>query len=307
MWKLGEKSGATATLTGVVPFGEQLALARISRDPGRKPCLEHYAETAVDPDPGRSLEHLIHAEAGNRNRLTLVTPWEAYRILLVDAPDVPAHELRSALRWKIKDLIDFHVDDALIDVFELPADSRLGEARARLYCIAARIEVIRDLIERVDETGGKLAVIDIPEMCVRNLAALVPEDRDGLVSVHLEAQRGLVVITRQHTLYLARRLEFGTALLTQDPLAVEQLALEIQRSIDYCDRHFHLAMPRTVLLLPSGEAATPLPQALAQQTGLDVRLLDLNACLGGERKLKPAEQIHGLLAIGAALRLERSA
>ncbi|MHB1543794.1 MAG: hypothetical protein ACYCS1_03120 [Gammaproteobacteria bacterium] len=307
MWKLGEKSGAKTALTGIVPFGETLALARISRDPGRKPCLERYAEVAADAQPAKHLESLIREETSGRDRLSLVTPWEAYRILLVDAPDVPAHELRSALRWKVKDLIDFHVDDALIDVFELPAETRSGEARASLYCIAARTEIIRDLIERVSETTAKIAVIDIPEMCVRNLAALAPEDREGLVSVHLEAQRGLVVVTRQHTLYLARRLEFGSVMLAADPATVEQLALEIQRSMDYCDRHFHLAIPRTILLLPSDQTDTPLAQELARHTGLEVRPLDLNDCLEGGQKLESAEQIRGLLAIGAALRLERNA
>lgn len=307
MWKLGEKSGIQAALTGIVPFGETLALAKVSRDPGRKPCLERYAEVAADTEPAKHLEHLIHEGTSARDRLSLVTPWDAYRILLVDAPDVPAHELRSALRWKIKDLIDFHVDDALIDVFELPAETRSGEARASLYCIAARTAVIRDFIERVSETAAKIAVIDIPEMCVRNLAALAPEDRDGLVSVHLESQRGLVVVTRQHTLYLARRLEFGNAMLRADPATVEQLALEIQRSIDYCDRHFHLAIPRTILLLPSDESDALLAQELARYTGLEVRLLDLNDCLDGARRLDAQEQIRGRLAIGAALRLDRSA
>ncbi|EQD51880.1 (MSHA) biogenesis protein MshI [mine drainage metagenome] len=307
MWKLGKQSGTKSALTGIVPFGETLALARISRDPGRKPCLEHYAEAAADPQPTKHLEHLIREGAGNRDRLSLVTPWDAYRILLVDAPDVPAHELRSALRWKVKDLIDFHVDDAVIDVFELPAETRSGEARASLYCIAARAEVIRDLTECMNETAAKIAVIDIPEMCVRNLAALAPEDREGLVSVHLESQRGLVVVTRQHTLYLARRLEFGSLTLAADPATVEQLALEIQRSIDYCDRHFHLAIPRTILLLPSEQAGTPLARELARHTGLEVRILDLNDCLESSRKLEQAEQIRGLLAVGAALRLERSA
>ncbi len=307
MWKLGESSGAKAALTGIVPFGETLALAKISRDPGRKPCLERYAEAASDAQPGKQLEHLIREGTRSRDRLCLVTPWEAYRILLVDAPDVPAHELRSALRWKVKDLIDFHVDDALIDVFELPAETRSGETRASLYCIAARMEIIRDLTGLVSETPARLAVIDIPEMCIRNLAALAPEDQQGLVSVHLEAQRGLVVITRQHTLYLARRLEFGSAAIAADPGVIEQLALEIQRSIDYCDRHFHLAIPQTILILPSETADAPLAHELGSRTGLATRCLDLNTCLEGERKLDGAEQIRGLLAIGAALRLERSA
>ncbi len=307
MWKLGESPSDQCALTGVVPFGEMFALAKISREPGRKPRLEHYVETAPADPPAKTLEHFIRESVRSRDRLSLVTPWEAYKILLVDAPDVPAHELRSALRWTIKDRIDFHVDDALIDVFELPGDGHAREARGSLYCIAARTEIIRGLIDRVRDTSAQLAVIDIPEMCIRNLAALADEDQLGLVSVHLEAERGLVIVTRQHTLYLARRLEFGRAALAANPGQIEQLALEIQRSIDYCDRHFHLAIPKTILILPSGMENAPLAQELNRYTGLEVRSFDLNDYLDGERRLEAAEQAHGFLAVGAALRLGRGA
>ena len=44
-----------------------------------------------------------------------------YTVLSVDSPDVPPAELRSAIRWQIKDLIDYHIDDAVLDVFDAPA------------------------------------------------------------------------------------------------------------------------------------------------------------------------------------------
>jgi MSHA biogenesis protein MshI len=47
----------------------------------------------------------------------VMTP-NSYQLLLVEAPPVPDAELRSAVRWKVQDLIDFHIDDAIVDVFE---------------------------------------------------------------------------------------------------------------------------------------------------------------------------------------------
>jgi MSHA biogenesis protein MshI len=303
MWNLRKTSPALSSLTGVVPFGETLVMARITRNRGSRPRLEHYREMPADGASTRNLAHLIQEDTHARDRLSLVTPWEAYKILLVDAPDVPPQELRSALRWKIKDLIDFHVDDALIDLFELPVDSQAAGGRASLYCIAARAESIRSLVESVAETGASLTVIDIPEMCIRNLSALAPEDQQGLVTLHLESQRGLVVITRQHTLYLARRLDFGTETLQLTPASTEQLALEIQRSMDYCDRHFHLALAQTILILPTQGAPDNLTESLTQYTGLAARHCDLNQHLDCVRPLANEEQARGLLAIGAALRL----
>jgi MSHA biogenesis protein MshI len=304
MWNLRKTSPTLSSLTGVVPFGETLVLARINRTRGSRPRLEHYREIPADGAATRNFSHLIQAGIHARERLSLVTPWEAYKILLVDAPDVPPQELRSALRWKIKDLIDFHVDDALIDLFELPADSQAAGGRASLYCIAARAEAIRSLVDSVAETGAILTVIDIPEMCIRNLSALAPEDQQGLVTLHLETQRGLVVVTRQHTLYLARRLDFGVETLQLVPATAEQLALEIQRSMDYCDRHFHLALAQTVLILPTLAPPGNLSESLKEYTGLAVRHCDLNQYLDCARPLAIEEQARGLLAIGAALRLD---
>src|SRR5688500_18366249 len=42
---------------------------------------------------------------------TLLAPGE-YQIVSVEAPDVPAEEMKVAVRWKLKDVIDFPVEEA---------------------------------------------------------------------------------------------------------------------------------------------------------------------------------------------------
>ena len=95
-----------------------------------------------------------------------------YRLLLVEAPDVPADELRAAVRWRIKDLIDFHIDDAVIDVFEMPPHARGGPQRM-MYAVTAKAEVVKREIERIESAGLKLGVVDIPELSLRNIATLL--------------------------------------------------------------------------------------------------------------------------------------
>ena len=52
-----------------------------------------------------------------------------YQMQLVEAPSVPREEMRSAVRWKLKDLLDYPVDAATIDVADVPTD-RSGAPRA---------------------------------------------------------------------------------------------------------------------------------------------------------------------------------
>ena len=59
---------------------------------------------------------------------TLLAPGE-YQILMVDAPNVPQAELKTAIRWRIKDMLDYHVDDATAERSE---ERRVGkECRSR--------------------------------------------------------------------------------------------------------------------------------------------------------------------------------
>ncbi len=63
-------------------------------------------------------EAVAHAHLRGR-RANGVLAMSEYQLLMVDAPDVPAEELRSAVKWKIRDLINFHIDD--VDEFAIDA------------------------------------------------------------------------------------------------------------------------------------------------------------------------------------------
>src|SRR5574340_425412 len=98
----------------------------------------------------------------------LLAPGE-YQILLVEAPNVPADEMKTAIRWKIKDSLSYHVDNATVDVLQIPA-SKSGPARApSLYAIAAANDIIQKHMALFEQAKLKLDVIDVPEMAQRNI------------------------------------------------------------------------------------------------------------------------------------------
>ena len=135
-----------------------------------------------------------------------------YRLLLVEAPDVPADELRAAVRWRVKDLIDFHIDDAVIDVFEMPPHAR-GGPRKMMYAVTAKAEIVKREIDRIEAAGLELAVVDIPELSLRNIATLLESDQRGAALLYLSERRSTLLLVRQGVLYLARYIETGVATL----------------------------------------------------------------------------------------------
>lgn len=225
-----------------------------------------------------------------------------YHLLLVEAPDVPPHELKAALRWRIRDLIDFQIDDAAIDVFEAPGGSA-GGVQERVYVVVTRDTTVRQRVDQLLAAGARPEIVDIPELALRNIAARLPESDRGIALLYLEEERGLITLTRDSTLYLARSLDIGYRHLQQAPDNDTQLALEIQRSMDYYDRHFQQAPINSIALFPLPEPGCKLGESLKQQLGLSVREVKAEDIMQLEAPLPERKNLSlCMLAAGAALR-----
>lgn len=280
------------------------AAATLSLQRGVAPRLTHVAALALTANELSSdtLKQLLPNAAAPLN---LVLADGNYQLLLVEAPRVEPSELRAAIRWKVKDLIDFHIDDAVIDVFEIPGQAHRPSGQTMMYAVAARAREIRTHIDRVEDAGLKLEVIDISEMALRNLAALTEEDVQGVCLLHLQDDHGLLTLTRQAHLYLSRRLEIGTLDLDRDPQAAgEQIVLEVQRSLDYYDSHFQQAPLAGLNVLPGPAGLDRLVGLLDDNLNLDAAPYPLTSLIQIETEVNPAVLADAILAIGGALRRE---
>ncbi len=249
---------------------------------------------------------------------TTVMDLGEYSVLSVDAPDVPPTELRAAVRWQVKDLIDFHIDDAVIDVFDAPASGASGQ-QDKLYVVASRTSTVREHVDVLQDADVNLTTIDIPELVLRNITSRLPENEAGVAMVYLTRERGLVVVARQSSLYFARTLDMGYEYLNQGVSAAEglslenslegnaafdRLVLEIQRSLDYYDRYFSQPPVAGLVLAPTEVPIPGLAEYLNSALGLSARHLDLSEIVDSDTPLSEAQQAHCLPAIGAALRQE---
>ncbi len=170
------------------------------------PLLD-IAEWIPEPDSQRQealLEDRVERLNLRRKPCHLVLGREDYNLLLVEAPSVPASELREALRWRIRDLIDFPADQAVLDAFLLPEDRSRGGKRMAYVAVAHR-NLIEQRISQVAEARLDLKVIDVPELALRNLVYRVCDTERGVALVRLGAGTGSLHIVRGNDLHLARR------------------------------------------------------------------------------------------------------
>lgn len=280
---------------------------------GEMPCVvrcEYHETGAVT---SASLDKLRReANIGGHHFTTLLAPGE-YQMLLVEAPNVPASELKTAIRWKVKDSLNYHIDEATVDAVQIPASKYGGTDRAQsMYAIASANNTIQKRIALFEQAKIGLDVIDIPEMAQRNIAALFEQDDRALGLLAFDENGGLLTFTAGGELYLSRRLEINIGQL-QDANEVlreqcrDRVELELQRSMDYFDRHFnHIAVNRLLVCVPDD---TGLVEFLAKVIDAKVEKLDLSQVMDISSVPALADSgfaANALPALGAALREEGS-
>lgn len=239
--------------------------------------------------------------------VNLVLSRGEYQLLLIDAPPVAPHELRMAVRWRIKDMIDFPIDDATVDVVRL--DSGQTARDGQLMAVVARNDVLKQYIETAEQARVTLAAIDIPELAQRNIAALLETPDRALAMLSFTPQGGLLTVTRNGELCFQRHLDLSRAnlALSADPgprEAFDRLTLELQRSLDHIERqHSHWRLDRIVLAPPP---APGLTEYLRENLYLPLEIADLSRVFDGPLP-EPATLAPCWFALGGALRREDTA
>ncbi|WP_297528117.1 type IV pilus biogenesis protein PilM [Thiohalobacter sp.] len=292
----------------VVPLDRGVAFAEVDRRGEARPRLVRCGFVPNGDDAAAALARAVRACGARQAPVSTLLDVGSYNLLLVEMPRVPPEEMRQAVRWQVRDLIDFHIDDAVIDVFDAPASAARG-VQDHLYVVAARKALVQERVDALAAAGAKLGVIDIPELALRNLAALLEEDREGVALLYLGDDSGLIALCRQGVLYLARTLALGQvrvseALAGGDEQLLGSLALEIQRTLDYYDRHFQQAPIGRLAVAPLAFDGAPLTESIQSQLGLQSRMIDLCQTLECETTPDAETASQVTLAVAAALRQE---
>ena len=293
---------------------EGLCLAHVQSHGHDKPLVTLCGVTTGEANSDQLLAKAAkEMQVARYHCSTLLAPKE-YQMLVVEAPNVPAPELKTAMRWRIKDLLDFHIDDATIDVLDIPPEKGNTVSAHSMYAVAARNSVIEQRINQFHQSNIALEVIDIPEMAQRNISARVEDTGRGLALMSFTENEGLLTVTYQGELYLARHLDIGWEQLAQGDANTKQaqfdrITLELQRSLDNLERQFKFISISRLLIahLPDMEG---LRNYLAQNLSVSVTVLDLNDIFDFSRV--PAvgaldNQARFFLTLGAALRHEERA
>jgi MSHA biogenesis protein MshI len=250
----------------------------------------------------------------DRYRCTTLLRGGAYQMVQVEAPEVPEAEVKSAVRWKLKDLIDYPVETATVDALFIPqAEGAPGRVR-QMLAVAAKNDIIAASVKPFNDADIPLEVIDIPELAQRNVAQRLELVGRALALLAFDDHGGLLTFTCGGELYQHRRIDVslatfaGTTAENRKDL-YDRLVLELQRSLDHFDRQFRTITVAKVMVTPV-PGADDMREHLAANLDVPVALVHLSELFDFPRipELHEAgRQAQCLQLIGAALREQEPA
>ena len=308
--------GKRRKVNGLLAIGfdaDGMCAARVTRVGSGKPLVEAAAFYSVkQPTPPEVLDKLARELHAASFRVSTLLGGRDYQLLAVEAPNVQPDELKAAVRWRLKDMLDFHIDDATVDVLDIPADTSAAVRVNQMFAVAARNSVIETRQALFTAAKVELAVIEIPEAGQRNISAFLEPEGRGLAILYFNGEGGLLTVTFKGELYLSRRIDVTLDQVQEtDPdrrnQYFDKITLELQRSLDHFDRQFHFVTVSKLLLAPLPKSS--LHDYLSSNLYMPVDTLDLAAVFDFSKTPElasvEAQQRH-FLTLGAALRLEET-
>ena len=293
--------------TAIRTSGDITTMAQVMRRQGEKPLVNLALVEEGNIREAKHAQALAKKHKLKHARCTFVLDSKDYQLLQVESPNVPEQERKEALRWKLKDMVDFPVEQATVDYMKIPQDPAYPNKQDYVYAVAAKNELIGQLCNTFSDADINLKAIDVRVATQRNIAALLEEKDRGLAVLSFGRNGGLLTFTSGGELYHTRFIEIEED--RSAGAAHERIALELQRSLDNFDRQFPFITVNKLLVAPCEEREAllqHLKSALYTQVA-SFELSDIFEFAAGVEVDGPTAQAALLHTLGAALREEVAA
>ncbi|MFT7685413.1 MAG: MSHA biogenesis protein MshI [Candidatus Azotimanducaceae bacterium] len=287
------------------PYGIAVAVVGQTSDDNLDHCMCHFIEGNDLEKNGEKLkEYLDDVGCGGKAAHIVLHP-DIYDIYFVDRPEVEDSELKEAIRWKIKDLVDIPLDELVVDAFALPDDA-YGGSQKKAYAVTIERAQMDSIVSMLDTSGVDIRYVSISELAIENLLKLRRENDDGSSAVlRLRTAGGTLSLSDGGYLYLTRALESGISMIELGDGEVRQegldsLLLEIQRSLDFYDSQLGKGRVRRFLMAPTRIDHSKVDDFLESNLGIKVVSLNINELFEVDEEIPDELQAHCFAAIGAA-------
>ena len=221
-------------------------------------------------------------------------------------PSMSSEELEDQIHWEAEQYIPFDINDVNID-FQILGQDEHDPSRMNVLLVASKRDIVNDYIAVFNETGLKLAVLDVDSFAVQNAFEInydvFPEEVVALVNIGANIMN--LNIVKDGVSLFTRDVQTGGSLYTdeiqkqfgvsseeaerikisgdcpdrgklQDIIARlnETLALEMRRSLDFYNSTASEGKISKVMLSGGAAKTSMLTDAVSQRLGVPVEILN---------------------------------
>jgi MSHA biogenesis protein MshI len=225
------------------------------------------AAVEFDYENLEALEDNLHAWCKKNNIKNSICRWllshECYQTYLTDSPNVLKKELPEALKWQLKDQLDFPVDEVLISYYK---PHHPDPENNQVVAVSVEKKLIDTIVLMTKEIGLELNAIEVEELTIGHM--LIPHlAKDKIVGYVGENRSGLVFNFYQSNKLVFSRYKKGTylpinqeqehefSLESQSQEQEDAFLLETQRTLDYVISQL-FRKPVDLILLQNKEGNT---------------------------------------------------
>ncbi|MBN1684155.1 MAG: hypothetical protein JW855_01785 [Gammaproteobacteria bacterium] len=227
-----------------------------------------------------------------------------YRLLLVDKPKVPSYEYQSAVKWQVKDMVDFPIDDMVTNIFSPAIINKSYEEK--LYVVVARQSFLEAYAQVIEQSSLHLVSIDITELSILNLLQQANYDTQAVIILDASNEESILMMTdHSGSLYFTRRVPYGLKALSLSK-NITKLTTEIGRSFDYCQNLLNQELPSKFIFSPVFLNHEKIVNRCIQAMNFpDTDTMNIKHFLNSSVELTLDLQSHCYTAIAGALREKR--
>ncbi len=193
----------------------------------------------------------------------------------VEKPEVEDSEMIQAVSWKIKDLINYDIGNAVVDSYPMPESSK--NKQQQVGVVAAREAVVRNYIDSIKASALALNALDIHELVRANLQVVQQCRERSLALLTLTRESGLLSVYHDTDLYISREFMIGTDQLglatSEDESVFDALLLELQRSLDYFESYYGMGSVTNLRIFPQLKVTEKMAMYLQNLSNFDIEFV----------------------------------
>ena len=212
-----------------------------------------------------------------------------YRLILLDMPSVPESEYRSAAPWLVKELIDFPLDEAAIDVFPIPF---ISKGKEKAYVVVTKLAVLEKLNADMAAIGLNLMQIDILELAYAGLLCHQDNSGDARGLLYVNDGHVQLLILKEGVVHLIRKLG-EVSEIENNPDAIIS---ELQLSLDFFQNQLRQKPLAKLSLVPHLYEQQAFSLSLNTKITIPTDQMDVGALL----KVDVARECEAVIGEGLA-------